>query len=99
MKKNLLIIQRQARDNIINRQQQYKSNYDKQRPDPHYEVNDPVLIKIHGMKTKLEPRYSITPKIIVRKQHPVYWVKDEETQIESRVHVNDIRPILILKTT
>ncbi|CAF3907401.1 unnamed protein product, partial [Rotaria sordida] len=50
MKKNLLIIQRQ-----------YKINYDKQRPNPYYEINDPVRIKIHGIKKKLEPKYSITP--------------------------------------
>ena len=94
-----MIIQQHARDNIIRRQRQYKINYDKQRPDPHYEINDPVLIKIHGIKKKLEPKYSITTKIIIRKQHPIYWVKDEKTQVESRVHVNDIRPILILKST
>ncbi|CAF1230136.1 unnamed protein product [Rotaria sordida] len=90
LKKNLLIIQQPARDNIIHRQRQYKINYDKQRPDPHYEINDPVLIKIHGIKKKLEPTYSITPKIIIRKQHPIDWVKDEKPQVESRVHVNDI---------
>ena len=98
LKKNLLIIQRHARDNIIRRQQQYKKNYDKQRPNPHYEINDPVLIKIHGTKTKLDPKYSITPKVIIKSQHPTYWVKDEETQVESRVHVNDIRPIYVSKS-
>ncbi|CAF1329608.1 unnamed protein product [Rotaria sordida] len=99
LKKNLLIIQQHARDNIIRRQRQYKINYDKQCPDPHYEINGPALIKIHGIKKKLEPKYSITPKIILRKQHPIDWVKDEKTQVESRVHVNDIRSILILKST
>ncbi|CAF1537101.1 unnamed protein product, partial [Rotaria sordida] len=99
LKKNLLIIQQHARDNIIRRQRQYKINYDKQCPDPHYEINDPVLIKIHGIKKKLEQKYSITPKIIIRKQHPIDWAKHEKTQVESRVHVNDIRPILILKST
>ncbi|CAF3521809.1 unnamed protein product [Rotaria sordida] len=99
LKKNLLIIQQHTRDNIIHQQRQYKINYDKQRPDPYYEINDPVLIKIHGIKKKLEPTYSITPKIIIRKQHPIYWIKDEKTQVESRVHDNDIRSILILKLT
>ncbi|CAF1500036.1 unnamed protein product [Rotaria sordida] len=61
LKKNLLIMQQHARDNIIRRQRQYKINYDKQRPDPHYEINDLVLIKIHGIKKKSEPKYSITP--------------------------------------
>ncbi|CAF4561378.1 unnamed protein product, partial [Rotaria sp. Silwood2] len=71
---------------------------DKQRADPHYEINDLVLIKIHGTKTKLDPKYSITPKVIIKKQHSIYWVKDEATQVESRVHINDIRPIFISKT-
>ncbi|CAF3161119.1 unnamed protein product [Rotaria socialis] len=95
LKKSLLIIQRQAHGHIINRQRQYKIHYDKQRPDSHYKVNDFVLIKIHGLKIKLEPKYSITPKIIIKEQHPMYWVKGERTQIESRVHVHDIRPIII----
>ncbi|CAF4957616.1 unnamed protein product [Rotaria sp. Silwood1] len=98
LKKNLLILQRQTRDNVNSRQQRYKHRYDKQRADPHYEINDLVLIKIHGTKTKLDPKYSITPKVIIKKQHPIYWVKDEDTQVESRVHVNDIRPIFISKT-
>jgi hypothetical protein len=98
LKKNLLIIRRQVHDNANGKQQRYKNRYDKQRSNPHYEINDSVLIKIHGTKTKLDPKYSITPKIIIKKQHPNYWVKDETTQVESRVHVNDIRPIFILKT-
>ena len=77
----------------------YKNSYDKQRQDPHYEINDQVLVRIHGLRSKLDPRYSIDPKLIIKKQHPIYWVKDKKTQIESRVHVNDIRPIFILKTT
>ncbi|CAF1177908.1 unnamed protein product [Rotaria sordida] len=98
LKKNLLIMQRQTCDNVNSRQQRYKNRYDKQRADPHYEINDLVLIKIHGTKTKLDPKYSITPKVIIKKQHPIYWVKDDDTQVESRVHVNDIRPIFMSKT-
>ncbi|CAF4100345.1 unnamed protein product [Rotaria sordida] len=98
LKRNLLIMQRQTCDNVNSRQQQYKKRYDKRRADPHYETNDLVLIKIHGAKTKLDPKYSIKPKVIIKKQHPIYWVKDEDTQVESRVHVNDIRPIFISKT-
>jgi hypothetical protein len=92
------LIHTHARENIIRKQHQYKTQYDKRRPDPHYVINDRVLIRRHGMKNKLEPKYSITPKVIIKKQHPIYWVKDEETQVESRVHVNDIRPIFIHKT-
>jgi hypothetical protein len=98
LKKNLWIIQQQTRDNVNIQQQRYKIRYDKQRADPHYKINDLVLIKIHGIKTKLDPKYSVTPKVIIKKQHPIYWVRDEETQVESRVHVNDIRPIFISET-
>ena len=66
--------------------------------DPHYAINDRVLIRRHGMKNKLEPKFSITPQIIVREEHPVYVVKDEITQSETRVHINDIRPIYVEKS-
>ncbi|CAF4799709.1 unnamed protein product, partial [Rotaria socialis] len=72
LKKRSLIIQRQAHGHIIYRQRQYKIHYDKQRPDPRYKVNDLVLIKIHGLKTKLEAKYSIIPKLITKEQHPTY---------------------------
>ena len=59
------------------RQHQYKDVYDERRSDPHYEINDQVLIKLQGRTSKLDPKYSITPKIIIKKHHPTYWVKDE----------------------
>ena len=99
LKKSLQIIQPQERNNVNIRQQLYKNRYDKQRGDPHYEIDDLVLIKIYGPKTKLDPKYSVTPKVIIKKQHPIYWVKDEDTQVESRVHVNDLRPIFISKNS
>ena len=98
LKKSLSIIRSQASDNITKRQRQYKNYYDRQRSYPHYEINDLVLIKIHGMKSKLEPQYTLVPKIIVKKQHPNYWVEDEGTNVETRVHVNDIRLIFNFKT-
>ena len=39
LKKNLMIIRQQARDNITHQQQQYKKSDDEQRPGPHYEIN------------------------------------------------------------
>jgi hypothetical protein len=95
LKRCLQIIHQSAREKMIQRQVKYKNDYDEHRSDPQYEINDQVLIKIHGSRSKLDPRYSIDPKLIVKKQHPVYWVQDETTQDISRVHVNDIRPILI----
>ena len=98
LKKSMKIIHSHARENIIRKQRQYKIQYDKQRSDPHYAIDDRVLIRRHGMKNKLEPKFSITPQIIVREEHPVYVVKDEITQSETRVHINDIRPIYVEKS-
>ncbi|CAF2678618.1 unnamed protein product [Rotaria sp. Silwood2] len=95
LKKSMKLIHGYARENIIRKQQQYKAQYDKQRPDPHYAINDSVLIRRHGLKNKLEPKFSTTPQNIIRAQHPVYVVRDEITQVETQVHINDIRPIYI----
>lgn len=95
LKKSMKLIHEHARENIIRKQHQYKTQYDKRRPDPHYAINDRVLLRRHGMKNKLEPKYSVTPQIIIKEEHPVYVVKDETTQNETRVHINDIRPINI----
>jgi hypothetical protein len=95
LKKSLKIIHQQARLRSIHKHQQYKEYYDKNRSDPRYQVNDQVLVRTHGSRSKLDPRYSIKPKLVVREQHPVYWVRDEENHSINRVHVNDIRRILI----
>ncbi|CAF1313793.1 unnamed protein product [Rotaria sordida] len=80
MKKNLSIIQRQARDYIINREQQYKNNYDKQRQDPHYEINDLLLLRIfsRSMSDKFVPFH-------LRDTHnpPPYL---DHSQQQSRIH-------------
>ncbi|CAF4668645.1 unnamed protein product, partial [Rotaria magnacalcarata] len=68
---------------------------DKLRPDPHYAINDRVLIRRHGLQNKLEPKFSITTQNIIRARHPVYVVRDETTHAETQVHINDIRPIYI----
>ncbi len=56
------------------------------------------MIRRHGLKNKLEPKYSVTPQIVIREEHPIYVVKDETTQIETQVHINDIRPIYVSKS-
>ncbi|CAF1475073.1 unnamed protein product, partial [Rotaria sordida] len=100
LKKSLQIIHNNARNNITQQQSKYKTYYDKNRSEPSYNINDQVLTKIHSSRSKLDPRYSITPKFIIKTQHPIYWVKDEITQIVGRVHVSDIRLILMsLKST
>ncbi|CAF4856330.1 unnamed protein product [Rotaria socialis] len=94
LQKSLNIIHKLAHTTSIQQQAQYKQSYDKYRSDPIYDINDQVLTKFHGSRSKLDPRYSITPRIIIKKQHPIYWVEDQTTQIVHRVHVNDIRPIV-----
>ncbi|CAF1412956.1 unnamed protein product [Adineta steineri] len=98
LKKSMKLIHQNAHRNITNKQHQYKTRYDKQRADPHYSINDRVLIRKHGLKNKLEPKYSITPQIIIQEKHPVYVVKDETTQCETQVHINDIKPIYVSKS-
>lgn len=97
LKRSMKMIHSYARENMNRKQHQYKNRYDKQRRDPHYTINDRVLIRRHGMKNKLEPKFSTNPQVIIREEHPVYIVKDEITQQETRVHINDIRPIYVQK--
>ncbi|CAF1565581.1 unnamed protein product [Rotaria sp. Silwood1] len=92
------LIHGHARENIIRKQQQYKAQYDKQRPDPHYAINDRVFIRRHELKNRLEPKFSITPQNIIRAQHPVYVVRDEITPVETQVQINDIRPIYVSRS-
>ena len=98
LKKSMKLIHNNARENIVRKQRQYKAQYDKQRSDPRYSVNDRVLIRRHGMKNKLEPKYSVTPKIVIQVKHPVYIVKDEVAGNETRVHINDMRPIYVTQS-
>lgn len=98
LRKSMKVIHTHAHENIIRKQHQYKTQYDKRRPDPHYAIHDRVLIRRHGMRNKLEPKYSVTPQIIVQEEHPVYIVEDEITHGKTRVHINDIRPIHISKS-
>ncbi|CAF1521778.1 unnamed protein product [Rotaria sordida] len=96
LKKSLKIIQLNAQKQSIYSHMINKNYYDKNRSNPQYEINDKVLIRIHGLRSKLDPRYSLTPKIIIQKQHPTYWVRDQLNDQVTSVHVNDKRPILLL---
>ncbi|CAF5165070.1 unnamed protein product [Rotaria magnacalcarata] len=66
LKKSMTLIHGYARENIFQRQQQYKAQYDKLRPDPRYAINDRILIRRHELQNKLEPKFSITPQNIIR---------------------------------
>jgi transposase InsO family protein len=95
LRKSLKYLHHSARNNIIRQQATNKGYFDKNRLDTHYKVGDKVLTKLHGMKGKLDPLFSINPKVITRAQHPTYIVRDEITNIESRVHVGDIRALIV----
>ena len=84
-----------ARYHTVLQQQNTKVSYDNNRSNPQYRIGDQVLIRIQGIRGKLEPKFSPTPRIISRVNHPVYEVRDEQTNIFSRIHVVDLRPILI----
>lgn len=75
-------------------QQKTKTRYDLRRTNPQYKLGTMVLTRIVTNRSKLDPRYSISPKIVVRQQHPIYHVQDTNTNIIFRVHVSDIRPLL-----
>ncbi|CAF1455304.1 unnamed protein product [Rotaria sordida] len=95
LKKSLKIIQQNARNQSNYFHMISRKYYDKNRSNPQYEINDKILIRTHGSRSKLDPRYSLTPKIIIQKQHPTYYVQDQLNNQITRVHVNDIRPILL----
>ncbi|CAF1632626.1 unnamed protein product [Rotaria sordida] len=76
LKKSMKLIHTHARENIIRRQHQYKTQYDKRRPDPHYAINDRVLIRRHGIKNKLEPKYSITPHEESNSYRELFCIKE-----------------------
>ena len=95
LQKSLKIIRQNAQNQSIYSHMNSKINYDKNRSNPQYAISDQVLVRFHGPRSKLGPRYSLTPKIIIQKQHPIYWVRDQLNDLVTRVHVNDMRPILL----
>ena len=94
-KKSLRIFHRASHQNIILQQQINKNSYDHNRFDPHYKIGDKVLTRIPTSRGKLDPKYSPIPKQTVQTLHPICEVQDEETHAISRVHVADLRPLLI----
>ena len=86
----------QAKANILERQRYNKQRYDCKRRNPHYNVGDRIFTKIFTARGKLDPRYSIHPKIIVQNNHPTYVVRHEASGVEQRYHVSDLRPATLI---
>jgi hypothetical protein len=83
------------KQNILKQQQRSKIRYDHHRQNPEYDLGTTVLIRIFTNRSKLDPKFFVEPKIIVDKDHPVYWIENTNTNTISRVHINDLRPLLI----
>ena len=95
LRKTLRIFHQATHSNIRQQQVHSKQAYDRNRSDPHYSIGDLILTRIHGKRGKLDPKFSSIPKKVTRVHHPTYEVQDIETNITSKVHVNDIRPLLL----
>ena len=95
LKRTLRIYQEAARHHIVLQQRINKNMYDRNRINPQSKVGDKVLTRNYSTRGKLEPKFSPIPKVITRVYHPIYEVQDEENHLFSRVHVSDLRPILI----
>ena len=95
LRKTLRIYHQAAKYHIILQQQHSKEFYDRNRQNPQYKIGDRVLTRIYGIRGKLDPKFSPIPKVITGVYHPIYVVQDEDRHATSRVHVGDLRPILI----
>ncbi|CAM4844631.1 unnamed protein product, partial [Rotaria magnacalcarata] len=63
----------------MQQQQINKHHYDINRRDPHYKVDDKFLIRIHGIRGELDPKFSPIPQVIPTTNHPTYLVQDIQT--------------------
>ena len=94
LKKTLKLYHQTARSNIIQQQRRNQTYYDQNRTDPSYQLGDRVITRVHGSRGKLDPIFSPSPKIVIQLSHPTYIVRDEQTNITSRVHVSDLRRLI-----
>ena len=94
LKKILKIYHQSTRFNIIRQQARNKVYHDRNSTDPFYNIGERVLTRVHGIKGKLDPIFSPTPKVIIHALHPIYIVHDEQTNMKSKVHVCDIKPLI-----
>jgi len=65
------------------------------KTNPKYQTGTVVLSRIFTNRSKLNMKFSITPKIILDKNHPIYSVEDVITKTISKLHVSDIKQLLL----
>ncbi|CAF1529898.1 unnamed protein product [Adineta steineri] len=92
---NLKYYHQTVKEIILKQQQKTKGRYDYHRKNPEYDLGTTVLTRVFTNRSKLDPRFSIDPKIIVENHHPIYTVEDMDTKRIAKVHVSDIRPLLL----
>ena len=95
LQKVLQVYHHQAKSNILDQQRYNKLRYDQNRSDPHFNLGDRVFTKVFAARGKLDPRYTVHPKTIVQTNHSTYTVRHDETGIEHRYHVGDLRPVVV----
>ncbi len=95
LKKILDVYHHQAKTNILAQQSSTKIRYDRRRGDPHYQRGDRVFTKIFSGRTKLDPRYSADPQLVVHANHPTYIVRHLVTGVDRSFHVADLRPVVL----
>ena len=90
---------RQAEQHILLNQSSTKLRYDRHRDDPHYNLGDRVFTKIFAARTKLDPRYSADPQVVVHVRHLTYVVRQLSTGLDRSYHVSDLRPVCVAPGT
>ncbi|CAF4554919.1 unnamed protein product, partial [Rotaria socialis] len=88
-RRTLTLYHRQAKQNIIQHQQYYKTNYDTHRVDPKFNIGDRVLKRLSTSRTKLSSIYS-DPMVVIDAEHPAYWIKNDSNDVY-QVHVSQLR--------
>ncbi|CAF5168140.1 unnamed protein product [Rotaria magnacalcarata] len=88
-RRTLTLYHRQAKQNIIQHQQYYKTNYDTHRVDPKFNIGDRVLKRLSTSRTKLSSIYS-DPMVVIDAEHPTYWIKNDSNDVY-QVHVSQLR--------
>lgn len=93
--KCLKIYSKYATENILHQQSQSKLRYDVNRCDSPLSIGAKVLVKIHGLQGKLNPKFSSTTHTVIHSKHPTYVVRNDHTAVESTIHISNLRPLLI----
>ncbi|CAF4090667.1 unnamed protein product [Adineta steineri] len=101
MKQSRKIIIDYSRMNIQNRMKQAKSRYDQNRPDPTYNINDLVLLRVINRASKLQEKFEGPYRIIDKKGPSTFIVQIEDPNGEEnpnyikQVTVSDMKHVWI----